>query len=89
MKTLCGKKTNSTDNFDVPMGYFRGAEVCDLVGLYLSNHLSTIIDAESIGLDDDGLAIIKQTSKRNICKIKKQITRNLSDIEINITINAD
>ena len=83
------EKTNSNDNFDVSMGSFHGAEVCDLVGLYHLNHLSTIIDTESIGLyRDDGLAIIKQTSKCNICKIKKQITRKLLDIGLNITFNV-
>ena len=62
------KKSNNNDNFDVPMGSFNGAEVCDLVGLYLLHILSMIINTQSIGLyRDDGLAIIKQTSKNNIC----------------------
>ena len=83
------KKSNNNDNFDVPMGSFHGAEVCDLVGLYLLNNLTTIIDTQSIGLyRDDGLAIIKQTSKKNICKIKEKIARKLSEIGFDITISA-
>ena len=70
------------------MGSFDGAE--NFESLYFLNHLSTIIDIEYIGLyRDDGLVIIKKTSKFNICKIKKkQITRNLSDIGVNTTINS-
>ena len=66
------KKANSNDNFNVPMGSLHGAEVCDLVGLYLLNHLSTIIDTEAVWLykGGDGLAVIKQKSKCNICKKK-------------------
>ena len=83
------KKTNSNDNFDVPMGSFHGAEICDLVGLYLLHNLSTIINIESIGLyRDDGLAVINQTNKSNICKIKNKITRKLADIGFDITISA-
>ena len=64
------KQSNNNDNFDVPMGSFHGAEVCDLVGLLL-HHSSMIINTKSIGLyRDDELAIIEQTSKNNICKIK-------------------
>ena len=51
--------------------------------------MSTIINTESIGLyRDDGLDIIKQISKSNICKIKNKITRKLSDIGFDITISA-
>ena len=54
------------------MGSFHGAEVCDLVGLYLLNpFVNDIINTESVGLyKGDGLAVIKQKSKCNICKIK-------------------
>ena len=52
------------DNFDVPMGSYDGAELCELVGLYLLHKLTTgkdaIFDKDTVGLyRDDGLAIIK------------------------------
>ena len=48
-----------------------------------------IINTQSIGLyRGDGLAIIKQTSKNNICKIKDKIARKLSEIGVDITISA-
>ena len=76
------KKTNSNDNFNVPMGSLHGAQVCDLVGLYLLNPFANERNKS------DGLAVIKQKSKCNVCKINNQITRKLSDIGFDITINA-
>ena len=35
-------KLNNTDNFDIAMGSFHGAEMCDLVGLYILDRCSTI-----------------------------------------------
>ena len=54
----------STPQFDVAMGSFDGAEVCELVGLYQLYHLSSVIgDKMNIGLyRDDGLAILEATS---------------------------
>ena len=41
------------------MGCHCGAEICELVGLYLLNRLSTIIDKRSVGLyRNDGIAAI-------------------------------
>ena len=41
----CGDK-----DFDVPMGCYDGAEVCELVGSYLLKKVSNIVDKKSIGL---------------------------------------
>ena len=51
----CGDK-----DFDVPMGCYDGAKVCELVGSYLLKKVSNIVDRKSIGLyRDDGLAILQ------------------------------
>ena len=56
-------KRNGDENFDVPMGCFDGAEICQLVGTYILNSLSSIIDKKDIGLyRDDGLAILRNLS---------------------------
>ena len=52
------------ENFDVPMGSYDGAEICELVGLYLLHMLTSgedpIFEIEKVGLyRDDGLAVIK------------------------------
>ena len=49
------KKANSY-LFDVTMGSYDGAEICEFVGLAFLNQLSTVIDKSSVGLyRDDGL----------------------------------
>ena len=71
MIKLCRKKNNSNDNFNVPIDSFYGAEVCDFVCLYILNYFSRIFYTVSIGLYRyNRLAIIKQTSKSNVYKIK-------------------
>ena len=48
------------EDFDVPMGCYDGAEVCELVGFYLLKKVSNIVDKKSIGLyRDDGLAVLQ------------------------------
>ena len=45
--------------FDVIMGSFDGAEICELIGLYLLDKLSSLIGRKNVGLyRDDGLAAI-------------------------------
>ena len=60
-----GKKNNNSNLFDVTMGSYDGAEICELVGLFILNHLGKSFGKENIGLyRDDGLAIIKNKSAR-------------------------
>ena len=60
-KPLWQKK--NTNLFDVAMGAYDGAEVCELVGLFLLNSLANKFDKNSVGLyRDDGLAVFKNLS---------------------------
>ena len=55
-------KRNNNSLFDVAMGSYDGAEVCDLVGLFVLNTLAEKFEKDNIGLQrDDGLAVIKGT----------------------------
>ena len=79
------KKIGNT--FDVTMGAYDGAEVCQLVGTYILHQLSTKYNRKDIGLyRDDGLAIFKNTSGPQAEKIKKDIQkvfkRNGFDLQI-------
>ena len=52
--------------FDVTMGSFDGAEICDLVGLFLLHDLTKKFGNKFVGLyRDDGLAIIQSKSPRS------------------------
>ena len=55
------------------MGSFDGAEVCELVGLYLLDKLSKLLGKDNIGLyRDDGLAAVKSTSGPVLDKMRKK-----------------
>ena len=56
-------KRNNDKMFDVTMGSFDGAEICNLVGLFILNKLAAKFGNESVGLyRDDGLALLKGRS---------------------------
>ena len=66
------KKSGDTD-FDIPMGCYDGAEVFQLVGIYILNKSSNIIDKDSIGLyRDDRLGIFETLSGAQIEKNRKK-----------------
>ena len=68
------KKDVEKDLFDVPMGSYHDAEVCELIGLFLLNNLSQFLPKDSYGLyNDDELLTIKRRSKRIIEQTKKCI----------------
>ena len=56
---------NNSSLFDVTMGSYDGAEICELVGLFILNPPGISFGKENIGLfRDNGLAIIKNKSAR-------------------------
>ena len=67
-----GKATPCT--FDVTMGCYDGAEVCELVGLFILNSLAEKYGKDYVGLyRDDGLILLKGTSKRLADKARKDL----------------
>ncbi len=58
-------KKDSNSLFDVTMSSYDGAEICELVGLFILNKLGQKSGKENIGLyRDDGLAIMTSKSAR-------------------------
>ena len=82
-----GSKNNS--EFDITMGSYDGAEICELVGLVLLHELSTIIPKELTGLRDDSLAILQNSSGPNTDRIKKGIIKLFQKHNLKITIEAN
>ena len=65
------KKDNSS--YDVTMGSFDGAEICEIVELYLLNKLSNLLGKENVGLyRDDGLAAINSFSGPVLDRTRKE-----------------
>ena len=82
------KKDNS--QFDVTMGSFDGAEICELVGLFILNKISKILGTENVGLyRDDGLAIIRSKSGPEMERTKKAIIQLFKSINLKITIECN
>ena len=78
------KKDNS--DFDVTMGSYDGAEVCELVGLYLLNLLTNEFGKNNIGLyRDHGLSCFQNISGLDSEKICKIFTEN----GLNITVECN
>ena len=58
--------------FDVTMGSYDRAEICELVGIYILNTLPSKYDKYNIGLyRDNGLAVFKNTSSRKADESKR------------------
>ena len=77
---------------DVTMGSFDGAEVCELIGLFLLNNLSDKYGKNDIGLyRDDGLVLLRNASGPQSERTKKDITREFKKqgLKISISTNAD
>lgn len=82
------KKDNSL--FDVTMGSFDGAEICELVGLYLLSQITRHIDKQDIGLyRDDGLALLRNTNGPKAERLKKLLTKLFLDNNLKISIQAN
>ena len=82
------KKENP--NFDPTMESFDGAEICELVGLYLLNILKNEFGGKNIRLcRDDGLSCFENKSGPELEKIKKKIWKIFRDHGLNITTETN
>ena len=76
--------------FDVTMGSNDGAEVCELIGLYVLESLSQKFDKKNIGLYlDDGLILLKNGTARLAEKAKKDLTKAFQTFGLKITATAN
>ena len=67
--------------FDVIMGSFDGAEICELVGLYIQTNLENILPPTNIELcQDDGLILLRNANGQQMDKKRKPIIKIFKDI---------
>ena len=56
------------------MDSFDGAEVCELVKLYLLNKIKSLLNSNNVGLDrDDGLTIVHKANGPKVDRLRKDI----------------
>ena len=83
------EKKGNQNLFDIPMGSYHGAEICELVGLKILHELSAIINPKNLGLyRDDGIAVIKAQSPCNMRKLEHKLRSLIGKIGFNITIDT-
>ena len=83
-------KKNHSSMFDVTMGSFDGAEVCELIGLFLLNNLSEKYGKNNVGLyRDDGLVLLRNASGPQSERTRKDITREFKKQVLNISISTN
>ena len=82
-------KKEGEEEFDVPMDCYDGAEVCEIVGCFMLNELSSVIKKNLAGLyGDDGLGILKNLSGPDIERKRKEIIKVFKNCGLNITIKT-
>ena len=83
-------KRSDNEDFDVPMGSYDGAEVCELVGAFLPNNLSPFIDKSNVGpYRDDGLGVFKSHSGPETERKRKKIIKTFNTYNLPITIETN
>ena len=84
------EKRDTQRQFDVTMGAFDGAELCELVGLFILHNLKLSLNIASIGLyRDDGLAVMESCSGSTADRIRKQIIKIFQDYDLKITVQTN
>ena len=76
--------------FDVTMGFFDSAEVCELVGLFILHQLFQMITSNAMRLyRDDGLAILRNTSGPAVEQIKKKFLSAFQQHGLQVTAEVN
>ena len=71
------------------IGAIDGAEICELVGLYILIEIQKNLDFTSAGLyRDDGLAVIRSTSGSSMDRYRKKLFTLFQDNELKITVKC-
>ena len=83
-------KNNRVGTFDVTMGSFDGAEICELVGTYILATLPARYDRKNIGLyRDDGLMVHTGISGTAAERIRKELTNHFAKLGLSIIIRTN
>ena len=83
-------KKSTAENFDVTMGSYDGAEICELVGIYILPELSKLANQKDCGLyRDDGLILLRNSNGKRADKLRKDIAATFKSIGFQIEIKCN
>ena len=81
------KKKDADTTFDVMMESYDGAELCELIGIYIQSLLKNILSKDNMGLyRDGGLFILRKINKQQTDRVRKKIISVLKNIDFRIEI---
>ena len=84
------KKKSTESCFDVTMGSFDGAEICELVGLYIQSNLENILPKTNFGLYRyDRLIILRNLNGQQMDKKRKTIIKMFKSIGFSLDIRTN
>lgn len=83
-------KKDAESGSDVTMGSYDGAEICELVGLFILDKLNRDLHTASIGLyRDDGLAILRNQSGTEMDNTRKTLHQIFKSFGLKITASIN
>ncbi|KAJ8048904.1 hypothetical protein HOLleu_01408 [Holothuria leucospilota] len=83
-------KKDNPSTFDVTMGSFDGAEICENVGLFILHTLRKTVTSSDIGLyRDDGLAVLKNMTGRTADNLRKKVISAFNALGLKITAESN
>ena len=78
------------DLFDVTMGAYDGAEICELVGIFMLEKIGNYFDKNNVELyRDDGLAVFKNVSGPESERIKKKLQSLFKEEGLELVIECN
>ena len=81
---------NQSAFFDVAMGVYDGAEVCELVGTYMLSFISENYGKKDFGVyRDGGLRVVNNKSGLETEKIEKNIQKTFKENKLDIVIKCN
>ena len=84
------KKKTTASCFDVTMGSYDGAEICELVGTFMLSKLGNIIRKKNTGLNrDDRLAVLRKMNARGTDKMRKIIIKLFKEVGFQLEIKSN
>ena len=83
-------KKEGDEDFDIPMGCYDGAEICELVGIYIQNKLCKLMNKKYFRLyRDDALGILRNTSGPKADRKRKSIIKIFKECGLSITCEVN
>ena len=81
-------KKGEGGNFDVSIGAYDGAEICELVGCVLLYSINKIMDPGSHGLYHDGLIIVDKSTPKKCDGIRKRLYKLFEEFGFRLDVTT-